>query len=248
MKKTIIALILIFGVIIIGAVFSYEYISTDHSTNVQTSYNKVVIFTPHDDDETIGMGGLIQKLKGEGKEVHVVVMCSGNGVANNLNNYYNAPVLSNATPADSKKIIRKDAFVRVMNIDGVSYEIIGLDDGGTSDENVFRVMNRMYYEGYGEFYTTTGDYNIDHQHCADAMKLMMEKHAQLKYRHFPVYWHAADNGTVRFVPTPLVNNYTDYNVSEYLPIKKEALQVYYNIELFPVSRYQTDIERMYYLN
>jgi LmbE family N-acetylglucosaminyl deacetylase len=248
MKKTIIALILIFGVIIIGAVFSYEYISTDHSTNVQTSYNKVVIFTPHDDDETIGMGGLIQKLKGEGKEVHVVVMCSGNGVANNLNNYYNAPVLSNATPADSKKIIRKDAFVRVMNIDGVSYEIIGLDDGGTSDENVFRVMNRMYYEGYGEFYTTTGDYNIDHQHCADAMKLMMEKHPQLKYRQFPVYWHAADNGTVRFVPTPLVNNYTDYNVSEYLPIKKEALQVYYNIELFPVSRYQTDIERMYYLN
>ena len=248
MKKTILALILIFGIILIGSVFSYEYINADHSTNAKTSYNKVVIFTPHPDDETIGMGGLIEKLKSEGKEVHVVVMCSGNGVVNNLYSYYNVPVLFNATPAESKKIIRKDAFVRVMNIDGVSYEMIGIDDGGTTDENVFEVMNRMYYEGYGEFYTTTRDYNIDHQHCADAMKIMMEKYPQLKYRQFPVYWHAADNGSVRFVPSPIINNYTDYNVSEYLPKKLEALQVYYNIQLFPANRYETNIERVYYLN
>jgi LmbE family N-acetylglucosaminyl deacetylase len=248
MKKTILAWILIFVIVFIGLVFSYGYMSADHSTNVQTSYNKVVIFTPHPDDETIGMGGLIQKLKSEGKEVHVVVMCSGNGVVNNLYNYYNVPVLSNANPAESKKIIREDAFVRVMNLDGVSYEIIGIDDGGATDENVFKVMNRMYYKGYGEFYTTTGDYNIDHQHCADAMKIMMEKYPKLKYRQFPVYWHAADNGTVRFVPAPIVNNYTDYNVSEYLPKKQEALQFYYNIRLFPDSRYQTDLERIYYLN
>jgi LmbE family N-acetylglucosaminyl deacetylase len=248
MKKTTLALILIFEIILIGAVFSYEYINTDHSINAKTSYNKVVIFTPHPDDETIGMGGLIAKLKSEGKEVHVVLMCSGNGVGNDLSSYYKVHILSNATPADRKKDIREDAFVRVMNIYGISYEIIGLDDGGTTEKNIFKVMERMYYDGYGEFYTTTEDYNVDHQHCADAMKLLMEKYPQLKYRQFPIYWHAADNGPERYVPAPIINNYTDYNVSEYLPKKQEALQVYCNIQLFPVERYQTNIERIYYLN
>ena len=102
--------------------------------------------------------------------------------------------------------------------------------------------------GYDEFYTTTGDYNLDHQHCADAMKLMMEKYPQLKYRQFPIYWHAADNGPEKYVPTPLVNNYTDYNVTKYLPKKLEALKVYNNIQIFAVRTYQTDIERIYYLN
>lgn len=242
------ALILIFEIILISAVFSYGYLSTDHSTNVQTSYNNVVIFSPHPDDETIGMGGLIQKLKSEGKKVHVVVMCSGNGIKNNLSSPYNVNISANATPADRKKDIREDAFVRVMNTYGISYEIIGLNDDGTTDKNVYSEMERMYYEGYGEFYTTTGDYNSDHEHCADAMTLMMEKYPQLKYRQFPVYWHAANNGPKIFVPTPIVNNYTDYNVSEYLPIKQEALQIYYNIHVFQVGEYQTNTERIYFLN
>jgi LmbE family N-acetylglucosaminyl deacetylase len=248
MKKTTLALILIFIIILIGAVLSYEYLNNENSTNVQTSYNKVVIFTPHPDDETIGMGGMIQKLKNEGKEVHVVVICSGNGVGENLDSYYRIPILANATSADRKKDIREDAFIRAMNVYGVSYEIIGLDDGGTSVIDIFKVMERMYNEGYGEFYTTTEDYNIDHQHCSDAMKLFMKKYQKLKYRQYPVYWHAADNGSERYVPMPIINNYTDYNVTEYLPLKQEALQVYYNIQLFPVGRYQTNIERVYYLN
>ena len=248
--KIILVVILIFVIILISVVFSYEYNKNSSYVNVPTSNNKVVIFAPHPDDETIGMGGLIQKLKSEGKDVHIVVMCSGNGIPDKIpvTNYYAANISANATPADKKKLIREDAFVRIMKIYGVSYEIIGLNDSGTTDKNVFSVMERMYKEGYGEFYTTTGDYNLDHQHCADAMKLMMEKYPQLKYRQFPIYWHAADNGPERYVPTPLVNNYTDYNVTKYLPKKLEALKVYNNIQIFPVRTYQTDIERIYYLN
>jgi len=193
------------------------------------------------------MGGLIQKLKNEGKEVHVVLMCSGNAISSKLPltvNYYNLTIPTNASAADRKKLIREDSFVRVMNIYGVSYDIIGLDDGGTTVENVFNEMEKKYKEGYGIFYTTTGEMQIDHTHSANALKMMMEKYPQLKYRQFPVYWHASK----RFKPTPLVDNYTDYNVTEYLPKKLEAFQIYYNIQIFPVGLYQKDIERIYYLN
>ena len=216
-----------------------------------SSNNKVVIIAPHPDDETIGMGGLIQKLKSEGKDVHVVVMCSGNGITDKVPltyNYYNLTIPANATQADRKAIIREDSFKRVMSVYNTSYEIIGLNDSGTTDQNVFDVMERMKNEGYTEFYTTTGDYNVDHLHCADAMNLMMQKYPQLKYRQFPIYWHAANNGPERFPPTPLVNNYTDFNITAYNSEKLDALQVYYNIQIFPVNTYQTDIERIYYLN
>lgn len=217
----------------------------------QTSFNKVVIFAPHPDDETIGMGGLIQRLKNEGKEVHIVLICTGNGISKKVPlcyNYYNLTIPSNASLADRKKIIREDSFVRVMNIYGISYDMIGLDDSGTTDENIFAEMERMYKRGYGEFYATTGEFEIDHTHCANALKLMMEKYPQLKYRQYPVYWHASNNGPERFKPVPLVNNFTDYNVTEYLPGKLKALQVYYNIKIFSVGLYQTKVERIYYLN
>lgn len=156
-----------------------NYTNTYHANITATSYNKVVIFAPHPDDESIGMGGLIQKLKSEGKDVHVVVMCSGNGISSKVPltvNYYNLTIPTNASAADRKKLIREDSFVRVMNIYGVSYDIIGLDDSGTTDENVFNEMEKKYKEGYGEFYTTTGEMEIDHTHCANALKMMMEKH------------------------------------------------------------------------
>lgn len=247
MKKILLALILIFTIVLVGGVFSYKYM-VGNPVNTTTSYNKVVIISPHPDDETIGMGGFIQRLKSEGKEVHVVVMCSGNGIPDkvHVSNYYHVNISSNTTPADRKKLIREDAFVRVMNIYGVSYEMLGLNDSGTTDEDVLRVMERMYKEGYGEFYTTTGEYNVDHEHCANAMRLMMEKYPRLKYRQFTVYWHATDNGT-DYIPKPLVSIHTDYNVTQYLPKKLQALDVYYNIQIFKNGEYLTDIERIYYV-
>jgi LmbE family N-acetylglucosaminyl deacetylase len=253
-----IPLIIIIGILaLISLIYANSIEQTSNNVVVApnntalTSSNKVVIIAPHPDDETIGMGGIIQKLKSEGKEVHVVVMCSGNGITDKVPltyNYYNLTIPSNASMADRKKIIREDSFIRAMSFYNVSYEIIGLDDGATTDDNVFNVMERLKNEGYGEFYTTTGDHEADHLHCANALKLMMEKYPQLKYRQFPIYWHAADNGPEKYIPTPLVNNYTDYNVSEYNSQKLEALQVYYNIQIFQVNLYQTNIERIYYLN
>lgn len=253
-RTTFLILILLAVIIISGMSLS---LNVGNSTNSLfagqndshlNSSSRVVIIAPHPDDESIGAGGLIQKLKKEGKEVHCVLLTSGNSITNKVpicDNYYGLNVGANATLSERKKIIREDSFKRVMSIYNCSYEMLGIDDGKTEDEIVFNVMDRMRKEGYGEFYTTTGDYNTDHLHCHNAMKLMLEKYPELKYRQFPIYWHASP----KYKPMPInADNYTDYDVTEFLPKKKEAFEVYYNINIFKRGSYNQDIERIYYIN
>jgi glucosamine-6-phosphate deaminase len=46
-----------------------------------TTKEKVLIFSPHPDDDVISMGGTIKKLKEQGHEIHIAYMTSGaNGV------------------------------------------------------------------------------------------------------------------------------------------------------------------------
>lgn len=235
--------------VMIGITFIMATINLSYSVSESDS-NKVVIIAPHPDDETIGVGGFIQRLKNQGKDVHVVLVTSGNLISDKVplcNNYYGLNIPVHASPQERKKIIREDSFKRVMNIYGVSYEMIGQDDGKTTDQSVFDVMDRMRREGYTEFYTTTEENNSDHLHCANALKLMMERYPQLKYRQYPIYWHATKNGAERYKPQPIVNSYIDYR-AENLFGKMEAIQVYNNIQIFPVFKYNVDVERIYYLN
>ena len=136
-----------------------------------------------------------------------------------------------------------------MKIYGVSYEMIGLNDGGTTDSNVFNAMEKMYEEDYGEFYTTTADFNTDHMHCANAMKLMMKKYPKLKYRQFCIYWHGSQAWMIKkFKPQLIVNKYKDYYLTKYEYKKLKALQVYYNIRIFQRGLYRINPERIYYVN
>ena len=225
-------------------IFPSQSVQFNVSENIS---NKVAIILPHPDDETIGMGGMIQKLESEGKEVHCVLLASGNGITDKVplcNNYYGLNISQNASAAEKKKIIREDSFKRVMSIYNCSYEIIGVDDGTVTNETAYKVMEKLYNEGYGEFYTVTGDYTPDHLSCHNAMKSMLEKYPKLKYRQFPIYFHSSS----KYVPMPIVNKYTDYDVKEYLPKKLEAFEVYYNIGIFKRGFYKTEVERIYYIN
>lgn len=255
-QLTFLALILLTVVIISGLISflnasnptNSQLIAGQNSSSSLDSSSKVVVIVPHPDDESIGMGGTIQKLKSEGKEVHCVLLTSGNSITDKVplcEDYYGLNIPQNTSKVEKKKIIREDSFKRVMAIYNCSYEMLGIDDGKTEDDVVFNVMERMYNEGYGEFYTTTGDYNTDHLHCHNAMKLMLEKYPQLKYRQFPIYWHGSPNYKIMPITA---DNYTDYDIKEYLPKKKEAFEVYYNINIFKRGLYNLDVERIYYIN
>lgn len=225
---------------------SYQNMSANSSHSLNST--KVAVIIPHPDDESIGMGGTIQRLKNEGKEVHCVLLTNGNGITDRVpvcNNYYGLNIPENATTSDRKRIIREDSFKRVMEIYNCSYEMIGIDDAGTTPEIVYNIMEKKAKEGYTEFYTTTKEVNIDHSNCQNATAMMLEKYPQLKYRLFPVYWHASP----KYTPKPFnYTNYTDYDVSEFISKKRDAFEVYYNIDIFKRGTYSLDIERIYYLN
>ncbi|NYB52149.1 MAG: PIG-L family deacetylase [Methanobacteriaceae archaeon] len=218
--------------------------------------DKVAFIIPHPDDETIGVGGTIQRIMENGSTVHFELMTSGDALSSKLltvRNYYNIDIPANATADYRKKLIREDSFKRVMALWGCNdYNIHGFDDGTLNSDYVFTTMENLYLNGgYNVFYTTTGDGNVDHLACYQGMKKMMEKYPNLKYRQFPIYYYH----TVRANPLPLTKNYTDVNVNKYAAKKKSAFQVYYNINtiqpiFYPYSDglYSIGPERIYYIN
>jgi LmbE family N-acetylglucosaminyl deacetylase len=52
-----------------------------------TALGRVAVFAPHPDDESLGCGGLIARLKDEGSAVHVVVVSDGSGSHPNSRRY-----------------------------------------------------------------------------------------------------------------------------------------------------------------
>lgn len=248
-------IILLAALFLLGSLQANQINQTSNNTNNTTSNNKVAVIVPHPDDETIGMGGNIQILKENGSQIHCVLMTSGNSLWSKLRpvkNYYNITIPENASKADFKKLVREDSFKRVMDLWGLEYEIKGLNDGELTADIAFNTMENLYLkQGYTEFYTVTGDGDSDHRACYDAMKRMMEKYPNLKYREFPIYYYHASRNT----PLALTDNYTDVNVSKFISQKKAAFQVYYNIntitpQFYPYSNgvKQASPERIYYIN
>jgi len=264
MKKTMIPILLV--ILLILVIVLLPIISTSHSnsnetdggSNTNVSYpnaTKVAVILPHPDDETIGMGGTLQKIMDNGTTVHCELMTSGDAITSQLlpvYNYYKIGLPANSSADYQKKLIREDSFKRVMAIYGCNYNIEGYDDGSLNADRVFKTMENLYLnEGYTMFYTTTGDGNGDHLACSQGMKKMMEKYPNLKYRQFPIYWYH----TSRPAPSPIKDNGTNVDISKYTTKKKSAFQVFYNINtiipiFYPYSDglYSISPEKIYYLN
>jgi LmbE family N-acetylglucosaminyl deacetylase len=255
---TSVTILLLAALFLLGSLEAGQNNETPQKTNNTTNISankKIAIILPHPDDETIGMGGTIPMLKDNGNQVHCVLMTSGNAISSDLrivNNYYNVTIPENASKTEKKKLIREDSFRRVMDLYGCDYETKGIDDGDLSNETAFQTMEKLYLNGnYTEFYTVTGDGNNDHLACYQAMKMMMEKYPELKYREFPIYYYHANHKN----PKTLTDNFTDVDVSNFIVKKQEAFQIYYNIntiipEFYPYSTgyYQASPERIFYIN
>jgi LmbE family N-acetylglucosaminyl deacetylase len=248
MKKFILIAIII---VIILTYIGYSYFTNQNS-------EKIAFILPHADDETIGAGGVISELVEKGYILHFELMTSGDAVGGGeliVDNYYNVSIPKNASEKDRKGLIRENSLKQIMKIFNITnYNFHGIHDGALTSDVAFKVMEDLYLkEGYKTFYTTTGDGNLDHNACHEAIKKMQEKYPDLNYRQFPVYYYLKDGNRIKTIPEPSNSKYIDLNVDKYTNKKKEMFQIYYNVNMLVPQFYSLSDgviafgpERIYY--
>ena len=82
------------------------------------SKKRVIIFSPHPDDDVISMGGTFDRLVEQGHEVHVVYQTSGNIAVSNHEALKYAEVIKDMNPGNSKI----DTIIETINLEETDVE------------------------------------------------------------------------------------------------------------------------------
>lgn len=135
-----------------------------HSSEVYEN-KRIIVFSPHSDDETLGCGGTIVKKLDEGYEVFVVVMTDGQ------HSHDHAFGIIDPSPATIKKI-RKEEFKEAMKTLGVkeaNIVLLDFEDGKLTknfteaEENIKSILSKILPAGV--YVTCRDDGKEDHE-CA----------------------------------------------------------------------------------
>jgi len=190
---------------------------------------KIIIFTPHPDDETLGCGGTIVKKVKEGYEVNIVVMTDGRYAFSTLLN-----ININPTP-DKLKEMRKKELIKAMNILGVlEKNIIFLDyiDGTLNknesevEEIIINILNKNRPDEI--YFTYEKDFNLDHRAANKIIKKAIEKSGLsiTKYKYSITQIYDNFGPLVDSFFNLFKNNLIYVDISDILPLKREAFEEY----------------------
>lgn len=117
------------------------------------SFQKVLVFIPHPDDEAIGCGGLLNQLAQNDIDVNVILVSDGSG----------AGMLPEGTSA-----IRENEFLTSLNILGVvKYELWHLPDGKlNSVQNLAELIHKKIHEEAADVVISPWYLDIHDDHAA----------------------------------------------------------------------------------
>ena len=137
-----------------------------HKYNSGVHENKrIIVFSPHPDDETLGCGGTIVKKLDEGYEIYVVVMTDGQ------HSHDHTFGIIDPSPAAIKKI-RKEEFKEAMKTLGVKEAnsiLLDFEDGKLAknfteaEEKIKSILSRILP---AKVYVTCRDDQKDDHECA----------------------------------------------------------------------------------
>lgn len=139
---------------------------------------KVLVISPHPDDETLGCGGTIRLLVSNGKNVRVVFLTSGDK-ADPLHRA--SLVTRNDSPLTEYTVMREKEAEKALRVLGVSdYEFLRFPDRGLF-ENYKDALERLVkiIEGYipDTVYSPSPlEINPDHRATANAALELQKKH------------------------------------------------------------------------
>lgn len=97
--------------------------------------DRVLIISPHPDDETLGAGGLIHQLARQGKQIQVVFLTSGDAFAGGARRWFDSSYVS---PRDYRyygRIREKEAIKagRALGLEQAQITFLGFPDKGLAD-------------------------------------------------------------------------------------------------------------------
>jgi LmbE family N-acetylglucosaminyl deacetylase len=188
---------------------------------------KIVVFSPHPDDETLGCGGTIAKKLSEGYEVVVVYMTDGRHAFRDLFNIRSEP-----TP-DELKEIRKEEAVTAASILGLQEEnltFLDFEDGvleqktAEAQEQVTKILSKhLPVEVY---FPSEKDFHPDHRATNKTVRSSITQLdlLTLKYQYSIAQRYLHINPLVDTLLNIFKHNLIHVDISEFLPLKETAIK------------------------
>jgi LmbE family N-acetylglucosaminyl deacetylase len=202
---------------------------------------RIIVFAPHPDDETLGCGGTIAKKLAEGYEVIIVVMTDGRFLL--LKSF---GIDDDPSPEQIKEI-RRGEVLRATKILGVPEKnVIFLDFvDGTLGENEEVVEEKVAeilkkYAPSEVYFPFERDGHPDHQAANGIVRRAVEK-LNIKpamYQYTIVHKFARFGPLIESFLNIFKRNKVYVNVSEFLPLKREAVEEF-KCELTAISPRQS---------
>jgi len=187
---------------------------------------KIIVFAPHPDDETLGCGGTIAKRIDEGYEVIIVIMTDGR------HSYLEMLGITKDPTPNELKEIRKEELKKATRILGVPEEnLIFLDfiDGtlmsnmNELDEKITEILSKI--RPVEVYFPYKSDYHPDHRAACQTIKNSIKKLGifPIKYQYSITRKYARIGPILDKLYSLFNHHIVSINISKYLPLKKEAI-------------------------
>jgi len=191
--------------------------------------NRVVVFAPHPDDETLGCGGTIARRVREGCDVKIFFMTDGRNALSKLFGIFSDP-----SPSEVAEMRRNEA-IRATGILGLREEnlfFLGIEDGCLEKEIVSvqeRLKELLEGESFKEIYFTSDrEFHPDHQATSTIVRNMINdldiRCDSYNYIISPNHGQLGSRMQVALGIFKRILVYSD--ISEFINLKRKALDEY----------------------
>jgi LmbE family N-acetylglucosaminyl deacetylase len=191
--------------------------------------NKIVVFSPHPDDETLGCGGTVAKKLSEGYEAVVVHMTDGRHAFSKLFNIDSEP-----TPDELKEIRKEEArkAARVLGLHEENLYFLDFEDGrlkqkqAEAQQQVIEILRKnLPVEAY---LPSEKDINPDHPATSKIAKSSINKLglSTLKYEYSIIQRYSRIGPRMDTFLDFFKHNLIHVDISKFLPLKEAAIKEY----------------------
>jgi len=197
---------------------------------------RIIVFSPHPDDETLSCGGTIAKNVKEGNQVFVVFMTDGRYALTE------AGIMSYPDPLEMREIRRVEAFkalrklgMRTENILFLDIEDKALKRHKKEAHDIVRKMlkdinpNQIYFPQEMEYHVDHVATNRIVKEAAKNLGLIPERYRYAiawKYPFNLLMYTLGERAFYRFMSKILNSRLICIDISNYLPLKLDAIKEY----------------------